>query len=119
MPAVASIAAAAAPDFSGVGTVSQVAVKKAARADAKEFAGLELMEATLLFSLLKELGTPITADIESYAQMALANPDLVEWIRTGADLNEPRKAQFYGGGAEGYTDYPTLAASDALQGRAS
>ena len=57
------------------------------------------------------------ADIESYAQMALANPDLVERIRTGAELNELRKAQFYGGGAEGYTDYPTLAEQDAVSGR--
>ena len=28
--------------------------------------------------------------------------------RRGAELNEPDPATFYGGGAEGYTDYPTL-----------
>ena len=39
----------------------------------------------------------------------LANPDLAERWRTGADLNEPDAATFYGGGAEGYTDYPSLA----------
>ena len=38
----------------------------------------------------------------------LANPDLAERWRTGAELNEPDQATFYGGGAEGYTDYPTL-----------
>ena len=38
----------------------------------------------------------------------LANPDLAERWRTGAALNEPDPATFYGGGAEGYTDYPTL-----------
>ncbi len=38
----------------------------------------------------------------------LANPDLVERWTAGADLNEPDPATFYGGGAEGYTDYPTL-----------
>jgi N-ethylmaleimide reductase len=58
------------------------------------------------------------ADIESYAQMALANPDLVERLRAGADLNEPRKALFYAGGAEGYTDYPVLAQTTAMQARA-
>ena len=66
-----------------------------------------------------QIGTDIAAglaDIESYAQMALANPDLVERIRTGAELNELRKALFYGGGAEGYTDYPTLAEPDAVSG---
>jgi N-ethylmaleimide reductase len=38
----------------------------------------------------------------------LANPDLpVRWEQ-GAELNEPDQATFYGGGAEGYIDYPTL-----------
>ena len=58
------------------------------------------------------------ADIESLASMALANPDLVERIRTDAPLNDARKAQFYGGGAEGYTDYPTLAQAAASKGTA-
>jgi N-ethylmaleimide reductase len=39
----------------------------------------------------------------------LANPDLVERLRAGAELNEPDQATFYGGGAKGYTDYPALA----------
>jgi N-ethylmaleimide reductase len=38
----------------------------------------------------------------------IANPDLVERWTAGAELNEPDPATFYGGGAEGYTDYPTL-----------
>lgn len=51
------------------------------------------------------------ADIEALGAMALANPDLVERLRTGASLNPPRPELFYaGGGAEGYTDYPTLGA---------
>ena len=49
------------------------------------------------------------ADIEALGVMALANPDLVDRIRTGAPLNPPRPALFYaGGGAEGYVDYPSL-----------
>jgi 2,4-dienoyl-CoA reductase-like NADH-dependent reductase (Old Yellow Enzyme family) len=41
----------------------------------------------------------------------LANPDLrTRWERD-AELNEPDADTFYGGGAEGYTDYPTLEAS--------
>jgi len=48
------------------------------------------------------------ADIESYGEMVLANPDFVDRIRAGAPLNEPRKHLFYGGGPEGYIDYPTL-----------
>jgi hypothetical protein len=42
--------------------------------------------------------------------MALSNPDLVERIKTGAPLNEPDRATFYGGEERGYTDYPVLAA---------
>jgi N-ethylmaleimide reductase len=31
----------------------------------------------------------------------------VERVRTGGPLNTPDPATFYGGGAAGYTDYPT------------
>jgi hypothetical protein len=41
--------------------------------------------------------------------LTLANPDLVERIKRGAALNTLDPATFYGGGAEGYTDYPRLA----------
>ncbi|MES2040708.1 MAG: alkene reductase [Pseudomonadota bacterium] len=48
------------------------------------------------------------ADMESLGVMALANPDLVSRLKTGASFNEVRSQLFYaGGGAEGYTDYPT------------
>ena len=40
----------------------------------------------------------------------LANPDLVERLRTGAELNAPDSSTFYSGGAHGYTDYPVLSA---------
>lgn len=47
------------------------------------------------------------ADIEALGVMALANPDLVQRLKTGAPLNDVRSDLFYaGGGAEGYTDYP-------------
>lgn len=48
------------------------------------------------------------ADLVAYGRRFLANPDLPERLRTGAELNEPNPDTFYGGGAEGYTDYPTL-----------
>lgn len=49
------------------------------------------------------------ADVEPVARWALANPDLVERLRSGVALNEPDPATFYGGGAAGYIDYPALA----------
>jgi N-ethylmaleimide reductase len=48
------------------------------------------------------------ADLESYAQMVLANPDFVARLKAGAPLNEADRASFFGGGAHGYTDYPVL-----------
>lgn len=49
------------------------------------------------------------ADVITVGSMSLANPDLVERIQQGAPLNAPDPSTFYGGGAKGYTDYPTLA----------
>ncbi|WP_327575553.1 MULTISPECIES: alkene reductase [unclassified Streptomyces] len=48
------------------------------------------------------------ADIAPLGRFALANPDVVERLRTGAPLNEIDPATLYGGGEAGYTDYPTL-----------
>jgi 2,4-dienoyl-CoA reductase-like NADH-dependent reductase (Old Yellow Enzyme family) len=48
-------------------------------------------------------------DLVAVGRPFLANPDLAERWRVGAELNEPDPDTFYGGGAEGYTDYPTLA----------
>ena len=38
----------------------------------------------------------------------IANPDLVERLKSGAALAAPREDLFYTAGAEGYSDYPTL-----------
>lgn len=50
------------------------------------------------------------ADLVPVGVWALANPDLVERLQIGAPLNEANPATFFGGGSEGYTDYPTLKA---------
>ncbi|MBB6599586.1 alkene reductase [Luteimonas sp. MC1825] len=47
-------------------------------------------------------------DAVAFGRLYIANPDLVERFRTGADLNAPDRSTFYGGDAKGYTDYPTL-----------
>jgi N-ethylmaleimide reductase len=38
----------------------------------------------------------------------LANPDFVRRLKMNAPLNTPHPETFYGGGAEGYTDYPVM-----------
>ncbi|WP_121174008.1 alkene reductase [Kushneria sinocarnis] len=47
-------------------------------------------------------------DAAVFGRPFIANPDLPERFRTGAALNEPDPDTFYGGGAEGYIDYPFL-----------
>lgn len=47
-------------------------------------------------------------DAVAFGRPFIANPDLPERIRRGAAWNQPDQATFYGGGAKGYTDYPTL-----------
>ncbi len=64
-------------------------------------------DVTTLGSVEELLGTGL-ADAVVVGRQFLANPDLDERWRQGAELNEPDQATFYGGGAEGYTDYPTL-----------
>jgi N-ethylmaleimide reductase len=48
------------------------------------------------------------ADLVAFGKPFIANPDLVTRLRRGGPYNEPDRATFYGGGAQGYTDYPTL-----------
>ena len=48
------------------------------------------------------------ADAIAYGRLFLANPDLPARFRQGAALNRHDRSTFYGGGAKGYTDYPTL-----------
>jgi len=49
-----------------------------------------------------------TADLIAYGRMAISNPDLAERFAIQAELNPYDRATFYGGDAQGYTDYPTL-----------
>jgi N-ethylmaleimide reductase len=50
------------------------------------------------------------ADLVAFGRPFISNPDLVQRLRIDAPLNTLQPATLYGGGAAGYTDYPTLAA---------
>ncbi|GLF98661.1 alkene reductase [Streptomyces yaizuensis] len=50
------------------------------------------------------------ADILAFGSLYLANPDLPERLRQAGPYNTPDPAAFFGGGDQGYTDYPELAA---------
>ncbi|AGO55893.1 alkene reductase [Serratia plymuthica] len=51
------------------------------------------------------------ADLFAFGRPFIANPDLVERLKTQAPLATLVPETLYGGGAEGYTDYPPLSAS--------
>ena len=53
------------------------------------------------------------ADLVAFGRSFISNPDLVDRLRNGIELNALDKATLYGGGARGYTDYPTAAREEA------
>ena len=55
----------------------------------------------------KELEKGI-ADLIAFGAPFLVNPDLPRRFALGAELNAPDRATMFGGGAQGYIDYPFL-----------
>jgi N-ethylmaleimide reductase len=60
------------------------------------------------FCQLEELAEWGVIGAAAVGRAFLANPDLIERLTRGAELNEPDVATFYAPGPVGYTDYPTL-----------
>lgn len=50
------------------------------------------------------------ADLVAFGRPFISTPDLVRRLQDDLPFNELRADKLYGGGAEGYTDYPVLAA---------
>lgn len=46
------------------------------------------------------------ADLFAFGKLFISNPDLVERLKHGFPLANLNPSTLYGGGAEGYTDYP-------------
>jgi N-ethylmaleimide reductase len=67
------------------------------------------------FRLAEQQLEASAADLIAFGKPFISNPDLVERLKKGAPLNEWDKATFYGGGAKGYTDYPTLETKQAAE----
>src|ERR1700677_1013161 len=82
----------------------------------KRFKGAYIANNGYDFALAAKVLAASEADLIAFGKPFIANPDLVERLKSGAPLNTPDKATFYGGGAKGYTDYPVLGeALDAAQ----
>lgn len=78
-----------------------------------------LWSGTFVLNTGRDTGTDFS-QLEAYAEWGaisavavgrafLANPDLIDRLVLGAELNEPDVATFYAPGPVGYVDYPTLA----------
>ncbi|MBR1120440.1 alkene reductase [Bradyrhizobium lablabi] len=67
------------------------------------------------FDLANKVLDAHAADLIAFGKPFISNPDLVERLKQGAPLNAWDKNTFYGGSAKGYTDYPTLAATEAAE----
>ena len=74
----------------------------------RKFNGLYIANNGYNLDLALEARRKNFADLIAFGRPFIANPDLVRRLRIGAPLNEADSATFYGGGAEGYVDYPSL-----------
>lgn len=58
------------------------------------------------------------ADAVAFGRDFISNPDLVRRLRLNAELQPFDRNTFYGGGAAGYVDYPTLAGAGSARATA-
>jgi 2,4-dienoyl-CoA reductase-like NADH-dependent reductase (Old Yellow Enzyme family) len=76
----------------------------------KAFGGVYIANEKMTQATGEQLLASGEADAIAYGQAFIANPDLPRRFKLGAPLNAPRPETYYSGTAEGYTDYPKLAA---------
>ena len=75
----------------------------------KMFSGLYMANNGYDLELAETARRELRADLVAFGRPFITNPDLVERLRTGAPLApSDDKTHWYGGGAEGYTDYKPM-----------
>jgi N-ethylmaleimide reductase len=79
----------------------------------KAFRGAILVTGGLDKQKAKQLLTSDLADLLGFGKLYIANPDLVERLRNDWPLAKADRATWYGGGAQGYTDFTPYALSEA------
>ncbi|WP_263282713.1 oxidoreductase [Sphingomonas nostoxanthinifaciens] len=81
----------------------------------KRFGGAYIGNNQYTLDLAEETLVNGDADLFSFGRPFLANPDLVERLRTGAPLAEAPKHYWYGGGSVGYSDWPGMSGPIPLE----
>ena len=79
----------------------------------KRFSGAYIANNQYTLDLAEKAFADGDADLFSFGRPFLANPDLVDRLRTGAPLAEAPKQYWYGGGSVGYSDWPAMHAPQA------
>ncbi|MGW0172384.1 alkene reductase [Rhodococcus sp. NPDC003322] len=74
-----------------------------------EYRGTIVLAGGMTRELAEDLMEKNVIDLAAFGQPFIANPDLVERMQNGWPLTEPDPNSYYGGGAEGYLDYPRFA----------
>jgi N-ethylmaleimide reductase len=77
----------------------------------RAFRGLYIGNNNYTLELALEARAKNLADLICFGRPFISNPDLVLRLRSGAPLAPGDQATYYGGGAKGYIDYPSLAES--------
>jgi N-ethylmaleimide reductase len=99
-PAAAALEKGAAPDPAAMRMLDMIR---------KKFRGKLILAGGFNHDSANEWLAQGKADLIAFGRAFLSTPDLPERFRQCAALNTPDPGTFYGGGAKGYTDYPTLA----------
>lgn len=74
----------------------------------KEFGGAYIANEKFTLESAEQVIAAGEADAVAFGKDFISNPDLVRRFAERAPLNPFHTESFYGGGAEGYIDYPTL-----------
>lgn len=90
------------------------AEEELARVARRYFSGALLRNGGFADAAAAEAALRAGADAIVFGRPFIANPDLVERLRSGAPLAAYDASRLYGGGAEGYTDYPSLTEAHPL-----
>jgi N-ethylmaleimide reductase len=74
----------------------------------KRFSGAYIANNQYTLDLAEKVLARGDADLFSMGRPFIANPDLVDRLRTGAPLAEAPKRYWYGGSSVGYSDWPSM-----------